>query len=386
MARKVKGRRKGSRNKGYFYRSSHKVWVAQVGGRMIPLTDQAGNRIRDPEAAKAILEDAYARFRLTLPQQQSAGDRPTLHQLAAAYLKSINQTNGAKATLQYRKAVLYDLCEGFGAKWLGKEKHAKPSDRIHDGYGSMAAEDLRPHHVYDWLSKHPGWGQGATRMSIQAIRRMLCYGKECGLLKENPIKGIRIPKGRARITCLSPEQEQALLKVSRLQLRTAIRVLIRTGMRPGEFVNLTAVHVIDRGERMEFQLKAGEVKTRHARTVRLTDPEIMELVRYGMKHHKSGPIFRTIEDKPWEVKNLSRSFFRALKRATKRLKVTFDADCVLYSTRHTYAKRILTGYWNSRPVNIEVLAKLMGNTPKVCRDNYLQWSDSYEQPLWDAVA
>jgi hypothetical protein len=43
MPKKSKGRRKGSRNKGYFYRTSHKVWVAQEGKRFVPLVDESGD-------------------------------------------------------------------------------------------------------------------------------------------------------------------------------------------------------------------------------------------------------------------------------------------------------------------------------------------------------
>jgi len=193
--------------------------------------------------------------------------------------------------------------------------------------------------------------------------------------------------GRPRVTCVSPEAEQALLKVSRRQLCDAIRVMVRCGFRPGEFVKLTAAHVRDLGDRMEFVLSAAEVKTRRARTVRLADPEVMELVRRVVKLNPKGPVFRSVDDKPWLVKNLSRSFFRAMKRATKRHGAKFDADCVLYSLRHTYAKRILCGFWTKgKAVSVEVLAQLMGNSPAICRQNYLQWSESYEQPLWDAVA
>jgi len=31
------------------------------------------------------------------------------------------------------------------------------------------------------------------------------------------------------------------------------------------------------------------------------------------------------------------------------------------------------------------LARLMGNTPQVCRDHYLQWSEIDNDLLWDAV-
>lgn len=53
--------------------------------------------------------------------------------------------------------------------------------------------------------------------------------------------------------------------------------------------------------------------------------------------------------------------------------------------RHTFAKRTLSGYYTGKPVTIEVLAGLMGNTPKVCWDHYAAWADQYNDPLWEAL-
>ena len=56
----------------------------------------------------------------------------------------------------------------------------------------------------------------------------------------------------------------------------------------------------------------------------------------------------------------------------------------MYATRHTYAKRTLQGYWTGKATNIETLARLMGNSPQVCREHYLQWSEIDNDPLWEA--
>ena len=57
----------------------------------------------------------------------------------------------------------------------------------------------------------------------------------------------------------------------------------------------------------------------------------------------------------------------------------------LHTCRHTFAKRILSGYYTGESASIETLAGLMGNTPKVCWDQYAQWCDEYNEPLWAAV-
>ena len=56
----------------------------------------------------------------------------------------------------------------------------------------------------------------------------------------------------------------------------------------------------------------------------------------------------------------------------------------MYTCRHTFAKRILGGYWG-KPVALEVLAGLMGNTRQVYWSHYGQWYDDYLDPPWDAI-
>jgi hypothetical protein len=48
---------------------------------------------------------------------------------------------------------------------------------------------------------------------------------------------------------------------------------------------------------------------------------------------------------------------------------------------------MLSGYWNGGSgCSIEVLAELMGNTPKVAYDHYgREWSQHYQDPLWAAI-
>ena len=103
-----------------------------------------------------------------------------------------------------------------------------------------------------------------------------------------------------------------------------------------------------------------------------------------MKLHKTGPIFRSKSGKPWTKKNLSQRF-RFLKYKLVKMGVEFDSDCCMYSCRHTYAKRTLEGYWTGKATNIETLARLMGNSPQVCRDHYLQWSTVDNEFLWESA-
>jgi len=161
-------------------------------------------------------------------------------------------------------------------------------------------------------------------------------------------------------------------------------VCIRTGAQPGkEFCALQGRHVIDHGDRMEWKFAAEETKTNRLRIIRITDPEIIEMVRERAKRHgKNDFLVRTRAGKTWKRYNLSQRF-RLLKYKLQKMGIEFDPDCCVYSCRHTYAKRILEGYWTGKPCNIETLARLMGNSPQVCRDHYLQWSTVDNQFLWE---
>lgn len=58
-----------------------------------------------------------------------------------------------------------------------------------------------------------------------------------------------------------------------------------------------------------------------------------------------------------------------------------------YTARHTFAHRMLSGYWNGGAgCTIETLAELIGDTPKVAFDHYgKEWGQHYQDPLWAAV-
>ncbi len=58
-----------------------------------------------------------------------------------------------------------------------------------------------------------------------------------------------------------------------------------------------------------------------------------------------------------------------------------------YTCRHTFAHRMLSGYWNDGAgCSIETLAEFMGDTPKVAFDHYgREWGQHYQDPLWAAI-
>jgi len=217
------------------------------------------------------------------------------------------------------------------------------------------------------------------------VKRALNYAVEQGLIKKNPIRGFKTPRPEARVTYITPEQETSLLEKCNPTMEIALRVCIRTGARPGtEFAALTRRHVKLDGDRMVWAFKAGEIKNRRERRIFITDPEIIQIVKDQMKKNPEGPIFRNTLGKPWNRKSLSLRF-RTIRDKLILKGVEFDEDCCMYSCRHTYAKRTLEGFWSGKPCNIETLARLMGNSPQVCREHYLKWSKVDNDPIWDVA-
>lgn len=392
MAEEVKrrgGRKKGGHNRGYFYRTG-RGWVAVEGTRRIPLTYENGQRIRTSDVPEAEVRQAYARWLVAKGQttpSQPAESTLTVHDVVVAYLSQAAVTS-APNTVSSRADTLFDFCFGFPPVFRDKPDHPAPTptsnDRIHKGFGQLNAVQIIPYHVDQWLQAHPNW-KGGRKSKIQAVKRAFNYAAEAKLIPANPLKGYRVPKSRGRVTYLTDEQEAALLKHSNDKLALALKVLIRTGARPGiEFAVLTAANVADHGDRMEWIWPDGTKVKGKRRVIRITDPEIIEIVRKQVKRYSEGPIFRNARHTPWTMRPFSHGFRRAVARVVLKEKITFDEDICLYSTRHTYAKRTLQGYWTGKPTNIETLARLMGNTVEVCRSHYLQWTETYNEPLWDA--
>jgi integrase len=385
MGRKKKiGRVKGSRNRGYFYRKS-RGWYIRAKGEP-KLCDLDGNHLKsldDADAARLAYAKHIAQFGGTLSPSQ--GDHSI--QVADAcqlYLAHV-QRHGAVETYRLRADLLFDFCSGFPASFRDREEEATAEDRLHDGYGNKWVADLRPSDIQEWVDKHPNWK--SNRAAVQAIRRAINYCVvEQKLIPENPIRGVKVAQVGKRLTYFTPEVEEALYQWASPALALAIRVCIHTGARPMiEFGRLEKRHVqVDEHGNMTWHFPANEAKVRSKPRIIQVPRCIKPLVEAAMKKHPTGKLFRNDKGEPWGDKEM-KNVFAKLRQKLIRKKVPIEPTDVMYTCRHTFAKRQLGGYWTDKPVSIEVLAGLMGNTPKVCWEHYGQWHQKYAEPLRNAV-
>ena len=365
--RKIIGRRAGGHNKGWWFRKGRGWYATNEQGQPISLLNSAGSPIKAPDTPESDLKDAYARYVLDKQEkakQEAVGDTALVLSVVVAYL-DFAKANNRPSTYKKRGEFLFDFCFGLPSRFWdngGTKKVNKPAkkDYLHKGYGSKEVGSLIPLDFQHWINKHK-WGKGTIRFALQSLRRTFNYAKDMGLISKNPIKGFKIPTAGKRITFFTPEQEQAMYDNTSKALGLFIKVCIRTGVRYGsELATLTKKHVEETKQGMIWKFAASEAKTNKPRIIYVPN-EIADIVRPLIKRYPSGALFRNRKGQPWTKENLRSSFGR-LKRKLAKKGIKLDTDACLYSTRHTFAKRTIGGFWTDKPATIEQVAGLMGNS------------------------
>jgi len=203
----------------------------------------------------------------------------------------------------------------------------------------------------------------------------------------NPLKGYKKPKAKPRLHSFSPEDEAAIYANTDEAFGDFIFAAIHTGLRPfSELARLTADDVLETERGMMWRVYA--TKTKRTRKIPVV-PEVANLTRKLMKTAPTGsrtPIFRNSQGNLWKrVAGVAR--FISLKKKLGWDQHPKKKDFSCYTARHSFAHRMLSGYWNGGVgCSIETLAELIGDTPKVAFDHYgREWGQHYQEPLWAAV-
>lgn len=380
-------RRKRQANGSPWYRKFDNGWYATIDGKREKLRDVAGNPIKGKEN-RADADLAVARIKLQVPPTAANEGGLLVATVVDAYLAHLKASACAEY-IDLATRAMNDFCSYCGG---------------------LPVTELKKKHVRDWVALHPSWKSDNTKRDYMAMV-MAAFNhavREEEILESSPISGLKKPAAFPRITFFTEDEIQEVLEYcNRKPNKKAIslsptgdlfRMLLLTGARPfSELAKVTAENVQETDKGMIIRIKAGTdeqgnyrhkaaKRTGRDRTIYLF-PEAEAIIRPLIARfpRDSGiTLFRTPRNKSWTKNNGVHTFCRI------KQKIGWDRDpekrhLSFYTCRHTFAKRILSGFWTGQPTSIETLAGLMGNTPSVCWTHYARWCDSYNDPLWAAV-
>jgi integrase len=339
----------------------------------VPLFDEDGNRIRGPENKQAA-QLALARIKLAggeLPEAPPPGDEAWLVARVCSEYLQYCERGVASRTLSagHRDGatwVLNDLCRFCGA---------------------LPVDQLQKAHIQTWVHDHPRWQSPATHRSVLTIVLAAFNHAQADFGVANPLQGLKKPQAQPRLHSFAREEEETLYAATDEPFRDFLFAAVHTGLRPFcELAALTADDVVESERGLMWRVYSS--KTKKTRKIPV-QAKVAELTRKLLRTAPRGsgkPLFCNPQGNPWKkVTGVAR--FLGIKR-----RLGWDHDAVrqrysCYTCRHTFAHRMLSGYWNNGSgCSIETLAELIGDTPKVAFDHYgREWGQHYQDPLWAAL-
>lgn len=211
--------------------------------------------------------------------------------------------------------------------------------------------ELKKTHVTGWLESHATWRSPATQRSVLPVVLAAFNRAEQSHHLANPLKGLKKPASRPRVSSFSAAREKALYAATDECFKYFLFAAIHTGLRPFcELARITADDVEETDRGMMWRVYSSKTKKTRKIPVR---PEVADLARRLIKTAPRGsglPLLRNTCRKPWErMTGVAR--FIAIKK-----KLGWDKDPVkrgysCYTCRHTFAHRMLAGYlpqWRSK--------------------------------------
>ncbi|HUT93413.1 MAG TPA: tyrosine-type recombinase/integrase [Thermoguttaceae bacterium] len=339
----------------------------------MPLLDEKGKRIRGKDSRQAA--------ELSLARVKVAGQwRPT------AEPSTEGEWLVAKVCSEYieycRRGVARDtISEGY------RDEVVRYLNKLVEYCGAMPISQLTKGHVQHWVESHPTWRSPVTRRNaITIVLAALNHARDMHDVLHR-LKGLKKPPSRPRLHSFTEDDEAALYDATDEVFGDFLFAAIHTGLRPFcELARITADEVLETNRGVMWRVHSS--KTDKTRKIPVRS-EVADLLRRLMETAppRSGiPLFRNTQGKPWKKVTGAGRFLRIKE------KLGWDKDPVrkkysCYTCRHTFAHRMLSGFWNGGiGCSIETLAELMGDTPKVAFDHYgREWGQHFQDPLWAAI-
>jgi integrase len=217
--------------------------------------------------------------------------------------------------------------------------------------GDIPAIDLRPHHVTAWVAKHK-WNASTEHNARRSVFRAFSWAVEEGLLRSNPLQGMRCPMTLARQRGMTDDEFRQLLRGSRRDFKQLLFMLRVTGCRPKEARELTWGQV--QGDRIVLHKHKTNHSSRRARVIYLprTVVRMLHIIRSTRPawEEECDRVFLNSKGQPWTVE--------AMRLRMRRLKLKFRmaSDLSIYHARHAFGTSAVV-----QGVDPLTVAELMGH-------------------------
>jgi site-specific recombinase XerD len=222
-----------------------------------------------------------------------------------------------------------------------------------------------------------GWTQYSPRTAgkhIERLKRFFNWCVENQWMEASPAKPLRIPKaGETDVVPFSEEEIGKILKAcdqyegpNRKRLRILTDLMLESGLRISDAVMISKDRIVKTPHGYAATLRTA--KTGTAVSCPLPD----KLAKAILSLEGKTPFWSGTSDVESPAKNWRKIYARVFKAA--------GVVGHPHQFRHTTAKRLLVN-----GVPITVVATLLGNTEKVCRENYAKWiperQDAFEASI-----
>lgn len=272
----------------------------------------------------------------------------------------------SKSHLDNAKAWLNDLCTYCGALSVGQ---------------------LKKGHVQKWIDSHESWRSPATHGGVISVVLAAFNRAEEMFGIPSPLKGLKKPKAEPRLASFSPDEERLVYSATDEPFGNFLFAAIHTGLRPFcELARLNVDDIVETERGLMWRIASSKTKKTRKIPIRSGVAELKRRLLAESLRDSVSTVFRNVQGRPWKkVTGVHR--FLKIKRDLNWEQDPVRSRYSCYTCRHTFAHRMLAGYWNDGVgCSIEVLAELMGDTPQVAFDHYgREWGQHFQEPLWAAL-
>jgi integrase len=246
-------------------------------------------------------------------------------------------------------------------------------------FGVRQAALLMPHDILNFseAQRLRGIMQSTVNRRVGILRAALNWAVDYGVLKENPIRNLKLPPAKIRrISPPTPQESNAILACAMPHVQRIIILGLSLGARigPSELYSLTWRDVDFDNAMLRMPNAQKNRKMNDARDIPIRST-LLPLMLKWYEHDKAHEILYVISWRGKPIKNIVIAWHKALKQAgiVRRIRP--------YDLRHAYATYSLAG-----GADIGCVANIMGHTdPSMILKTYQHVQDTHKRAAIEAL-